>query len=288
MTKSRHTEKHRSTTHKTKTKHRSEEARKYASVGAAHGKKTRHKRIAKRRRRIRLTRFGKRLAMIALGVLLLVLVVTIACCSNGKGKAGEIALDKPDSEMTPAPIDATPTPALPAATPTLVPTPSPTPRPDYADPTTRIPSDAEKAGAVKGVMTTGNVALRQGPGSTYQKLGKYDVDTKLNVFRFENDYYLVEIVDNGTYGYMAARFIELTTVDVEVEGTVPGTVKANRIAIRSEKGSEKDETRVGYLSGGSAVRIYYGTGDYYYIRAGLTDCYTKKDFIEPGGSVPEM
>ena len=264
-------------------RYRTAEERKYASVGASNRKRTRHKRLARRRRRVRLTKFGRSLLLLLLGVVLAGLTALIAVRSGAKKQAAEVA--EAESAPTPEPTAAVVTPV---PTPTLVPTPSPTPRPDYADPATRIPTNEEKANAVKGVMTTGGVALRQGPESTYPKLGKYEVDTKLNVFRYENDYYLVEIVDNGTYGYMAARFVELTTVSQEVDNTVDGTVNANRIAIRSRMNSEKDETRVGYLSGGSTVQIYYGVGDYYYIHAGFVDCYAKKEFIKANGSVPEM
>ena len=139
--------------------------------------------------------------------------------------------------------------------------------------------------------------LRQGPSGTYSILGKYSSGTQLKIYEIDGDYYFVKIVKENLYGYMAIKFIDkagllpgesATPAPEGVAGTIPGTVSASVVALRSVPSTE-DNTPIGEITNGASVLIFFETNDFYYIQVVDTGvkCYAVARFITASTTVPE-
>ena len=73
---------------------------------------------------------------------------------------------------------------------------------------------AQPEGTVRGTISSGSLALREGPGVTYKSLGQYYEGKLVYVLYQEGDYYYVFVAGTELKGYMPAQFIT-------AEGPVP-------------------------------------------------------------------
>ena len=265
--------------------------------------------MAKRRRRrtVRITPLG----YIVLAIIIIVMLVGIFFIINSMGGNAQTAaqgnLSSASVEITPTPSlppanteDSAPT-AVPTATPTVEvtapPTPTSTPKlDDTPQPDVKTPSPSQVQSALDG-QTTSKLYLRQGPGKEYGRLGTFSTGTRLKIYARENDFYFVMVVKENLYGYMSAEFVskegllpgESATPTPQVpEGVIAGTVSASTVALRS--GPSKDSKAIGSAENGTAVYIYFKTGDFYYIELlkNGTKCYAFADYIRPETSgVPQ-
>jgi hypothetical protein len=180
----------------------------------------------------------------------------------------------------------------PAETPTMTPKQDDTP-----EPAVKTPSPEQVASAVDGTLKASGVVLRQGPSGTYSILGKYSSGTQLKIYEIDGDYYFVKIVKENLYGYMAIKFIDkagllpgesATPAPEGVAGTIPGTVSASVVALRSVPSTE-DNTPIGEITNGASVLIFFKTNDFYYIQVVDTGvkCYAVARFITASTTVPE-
>jgi len=69
-------------------------------------------------------------------------------------------------------------------------------------------------GAYGGKISASTLALRRGPGTDYGLVGEYLNGTMLYVYFQVNDWFYVQLAENGQFGYMKAKYIE-------TEGTPP-------------------------------------------------------------------
>lgn len=203
----------------------------------------------------------------------------------------------PVSDQTLAPVADTST-AIPTVTTAPSSTPTMTPKQDDTpEPAVKTPSPEQVASAVDGTMNASGVVLRQGPSGTYSILGTYSAGTQLKIYEIDGDYYFVKIVKENLYGYMAAKFIDkagllpgesATPTPAGIAGTIPGTVSASVVALRTVPSTE-DNTPIGQASKGTSVLIYFKTNDFYYIQVVDTGvkCYAVAKYITPSTTVPE-
>lgn len=186
---------------------------------------------------------------------------------------------------SPAPLTSAPTVSAPAAT-----TPGTTP------PAVKTPTSSQKRNAVDGELTADGVNLRKGPDRSYDIIDKYDSGTELEVYEAEDDYYFVQIVDEGIYGYLAIDYVKkdgllsgetASPTPKAPEGAVNGTVSASVVALRKMPTTEGN-TPIGEVERGDAVFIYFKTGDFYYLQVVETGvkCYAKASFFSASGNVP--
>lgn len=268
-------------------------------------------------KRVRLTSFG--LIVIITGVILLLLmaltIVKIVSCSANKQADIPVSSDAPEPSDEPEPTpdvppddgfydagtvtddgtgDATATFSPDWAEATPVPTPTPEPEKDKLAPT-----EEELANALPGKMTNGGVVLRAAPDKNGDILGKYGAGTLLSIFGSgSDDYYFVQIKNDGKCGYMAKKFITVVTATptptptpepVPVpEGAVGGKVIKSKVALRSEPDLTNDKNKIGQLLQNDPVFIYFQTGDFYYIEVPSTGtkAYAYCTYIKPDGAVP--
>lgn len=266
-------------------------------------------------RRVRLTPLGYVVAAVLILLILGGLYLIIRGI-GGDGSAGATPTPplantasaspsvSPDLSTSTSPGLSTQNPALGSPTPSLVSTNPPTQVPTTAAPTNtpatvRTPSPDEKANAKEGKLTTGGVVLRAAPNTDGAILGKYISGTNLEVYGESGDYYFVQIVKEGVYGYMAKKFIEVNTATPEPittsvpSGAVGGTVRASIVALRSAPDLEDDGNKVGQIEQGEPVYIYFkytnASGDtFYYIEVARTGAkaYTFAEYITAESSVP--
>ncbi len=262
-----------------------------------------------RRRSVRITPLG----YIVLSIIILVMLVSIyfLVWSMRGSKNEDLTASTSPSGNTPtpslAPVNAE-TPA-PSAEPTTVPATEPpvtstvTPKQDDTpEPETKTPSPEQVQTAVDGTLNASGVALRKGPGQLYTQIGKYSSGTQLKVYEVvyategEYDYYFVKIVKENIYGYIATKFVDkagllpgesATPTPKAIAGTIPGTVSASVVALRTMPSTE-DNTPIGEAKKGDSVLIYFKTGDFYYIQVVATgvQCYAAAKFITPSTTVP--
>lgn len=257
-----------------------------------------------RRRSVRITTLG----YIVLAIIILVMAVGIYfiiwSMRNANGVQGPNNLNSGSFQITPTPalapvsdVTATPTatPTQQAATP--LPTPTATPKQDDTpEPEVKEPTPDQLKTAVDGVLNASGVVLRKGPAGTYSIIGTYSSGTQLKVYAIEGDYYLVKIVKENLYGYMAAKFVDkagalpgesATPTPKAIAGTIPGTVSASSVALRTVP-SKEGNTAQGELTKGDQVLIYFKTGDYYYIQVVATGqkYYAYASYITPTTAVP--
>src|SRR5690606_25357768 len=143
-------------------------------------------------------------------------------------------------------------------------TPTMTPKQDDTpEPATKTPTAAQIAAAVDGTLNASGVVLRAGPAQTYSILGKYSSGTQLKVYEVSGDYFYVRIVKENLVGYIAAKFVDkagllpgenATPTPKAIAGTIPGTVSASKLALRSVP-STADNTPIGEVVKGDSVLI---------------------------------
>lgn len=264
-----------------------------------------------RRRSVRITPLG----YIVLSIIILVMLVGIyfIVWSMRNTDGSEAAVTNP----TNASAGLTPTPSLaPVSDNTQAPVVSSTPQPastnaaattavgttvtpkqdDTPEPAVKTPSPAQVQSAVDGTLNASGVVLRQGPAGTYTILGKYSSGTQLKVYEASGDYFFVQVVRENKYGYIATKFVDkagllpgenATPTPKAIAGTIPGTVSASKLALRSVPSTE-DNTPIGEVVKGDSVLIYFKTGDFYYIQVEATGvkCYAAAKYITASTAVP--
>ena len=167
---------------------------------------------------------------------------------------------------------------------------------DTPEPAVKTPSPAQVQSAVDGTLNASGVVLRGGPAGTYTILGKYSSGTQLKVYEVSGDYFFVQVVKENKYGYIASKFVDkagllpgenATPTPKAIAGTIPGTVSASKLALRSVPSTE-DNTPIGEVVKGDSVLIYFKTGDFYYIQVESTGtkCYAAAKYITASTAVP--
>ena len=264
------------------------------------------------RRRVRLTPFGY--LVVAILVLLLLGGIYLIIRGIGSGSSPDAtptpplvpgASISPDPAGSAAPslspdptmrVEPSMTPNVPAP-PTNSPTPPPTNSPEPE--TSRTPSPDEVKNAKDGKLTTGGVVLRAAPNTDGEILGKYVGGTNLKVYAESGDYYLVQVVKEEKYGYMAKKFVEVNTATPEPittsvpTGAVGGTVRSSVVALRSSPDLSDTGNKVGQVEQNEPVYIYFkhtnAAGDtFYYIEVARTGkkAYAFAEYITAESSVP--
>lgn len=256
-----------------------------------------------RRRSVRITPLGY-LVLTIIILVMLVGIYFIIWSMRGGNKTDETGLVNGATQPTPTPslapvgaVTATPTPSsTPASTPALPAETSTPKQDDTPSPAVKTPSPSQVQSAVDGTLTSSGVRLRKGPGSQYDIIGTYTSGTQLKIYEIDGDFYFVKIVKENIYGYMATKFIQkngllpgekATPTPAGMAGTIPGTVSASVLALRTVPSTE-DNTPIGEIKKGDAVLIYFKTGDFYYIQvvASGVKCYAAAKFITASDTVP--
>ena len=260
-----------------------------------------------KRRTVRITPLG----YIVLTIIVLVMVVSIYFIvwsmrnaggeqPNGNLNSNSVQTNTPTPSLAPVSA-ATAAPTTPPSTtaPTTAPSASTTVTPkqdDTPEPEVKTPSAAQIAAAVDGTLNSSGVVLRKGPAKTYTILGTYSSGTQLKVYEAEGDFYFVRIVKENRDGYIWADFVDkagivpgenATPTPKAIAGTIPGTVSASKLALRSVPSTE-DNTPVGEVVKGDEVLIYFKTDDFYYIQVVSTGlkCYAAAKYITASTAVP--
>lgn len=283
-------------------------------------------------RRVRLTKFGYIVSGSALAVLILILVLVICIVScNKKAKVpsnsqtqssestgndlindGENSEDGEDWEQDASVPDYSvqPDPVIPDVPDVpqdpVTPVPQITPEP-VAD-VMRTPSPVEVENAQNAKLNNSGVALRNAPNTSGTILGKYSKNTRLVVYAESGDYYMVQVVKDNVYGFMAKKFIAIVDVtptptpsptpDPIPDGAVSGTVSKTKVALRSAPDLSDDSNKIGELPQGAKVFVFYtytnANGDpFYYIQVAdktsshygkMAFCY--KTYLKVNGTVP--
>lgn len=259
-----------------------------------------------KRRTVRITPLG----YIVLTIIILVMVVSIYFIVWSMRNAGS---EQPEGNLNSNAVQTTtPTPSLapvnaatnaPTAAPTTPPTtttaPSTTVTPkqdDTPEPAVKTPTSAQVASAVDGTLNASGVVLRTGPAQTYSILGKFSSGTQLKVYEVSGDYFYVRVVKENLVGYIASKFVDkagllpgedATPTPKGIAGTIPGTVSASKLALRSVPSTEGN-TPVAEAVKGDAVLIFFKTGDFYYIQVVATNlkCYAAAKYITASTAVP--
>jgi hypothetical protein len=258
-----------------------------------------------KRKTVRITSLG----YIVLTIIILVMAVSIYFIVWSMRNSGDEQvsgnLNSASVQMTPTPSLApvgstTPTPAAtiaPSATVAASSTPTATPKQDDTpEPATKTPTAAQIAAAVDGTLNASGVVLRAGPAQTYSILGKYSSGTQLKVYEVSGDYYFVRVVKENLVGYIASKFVDkagllpgenATPTPKAIAGTIPGTVSASKLALRSVPSTE-DNSPIGEVVKGDSVLIFFKTGDFYYIQVVETGvkCYAAAKYITASTTVP--
>ena len=263
-----------------------------------------------RRRAVRITPLG----YIVLSIIILVMLVGIYFIVWSMGNSDDTAT--PETNLTTTSSGITPTPSLapvadqtqapvitasPAVTsaPTALPADTATMTPkqdDTPEPAVKTPSPSQVSSAVDGTLNSSGVVLRAGPDQTYSILGKYSSGTQLKVYEVSGSYFFVQVVKENKYGYIASKFVDkagllpgesATPTPKAIAGTIPGTVSASTVALRSIPSTE-DNTPLGEAKKGTSVLIYFKTGDFYYIQVVDTGvkCYAAAKYIIASTTVP--
>lgn len=204
---------------------------------------------------------------------------------------------------TPAPSDGGNLPAgspAPAATNSPAPTDAPAGTPELKkDPDALSkPTNSMVKKAASAELSGNDVNLRQGPStSTPIVIENMKRGTELTVYTTDGDFYFVKVNSAEKYGYVAKRFVKLTSdfgeADSETkedlsdqpEDTVLGTITASKLAIR--KGASTSSKAIGEYYEGKKVYIYYKEGDFYYVKVAGTKVtgYMAAQYIKASGEV---
>ncbi len=256
-----------------------------------------------KRRSVRITSLGYIVLTIIVLVMLVGIYFIIWSMRNNNGEQPEGNLNSMSVQMTPTPplADVTASASTPTAViqPTVSPQETPTMTPkqdDTPEPEVKTPSPAQVESAVDGTLNASGVVLRKGPDATYSIIGKYSSGTQLKVYEVSGDYYFVKVVKENIYGYFASKFVDkagllpgenATPTPKAIAGTVPGTVSASVLALRTVPSTEGN-TPIGEVYKGDSVLIFFKTGDFYYIQVVSTGvkCYAAAKYITPSTTVP--
>lgn len=184
--------------------------------------------------------------------------------------------------------------ATPAPTATPVGTPELKKDPDALS----KPSNSMVKNAASGKLTGKGVNLRQGPStSTPIVIEDMEKDTELTVYTSDGDFYFVKVNSAKKYGYVAKKFVKLTSdfgeadsenkedLSDQPDDTVLGTVTASKLAIREKPST--DAKAIGEYTKGKKVYIYYKEGDFYYVKVAgsKTKGYMAAKYIKASGDV---
>lgn len=239
--------------------------------------------MAKKRRKrvLHITNLGK--ATLSLAIFVVVAIVVLANLPGSDnpvpvsvitGSGSPLGLEsKASADATPVPT-ATPTPA-PSPTPTirLIVTPAPdvyySPTPSPAN-VSRTPTQEEVRGAVEAKITGSKVTLRAGPSTDDKALKtKIPKKTRVKVFAREGDFYFVQLITSGDYGYIAAQFIEVAGFTPEPiatqipQGAVGGEVSSKSLMLRSGPGTDYPDLHT--YTKDTLLYVYFQTNDWYYV-----------------------
>ena len=278
-----------------------------------------------RRKKLRITPQGY-LTLSAIGVLIIALLIILiatncfGACSKGEVTPGSssspsvsatapqaaatgtalTASDSPVAGNSDTPLDSATPADTPAATQPVAATSTATATPKATEKLTedpnalKKPTDAMKAGAATGKLTASGVNLRQGPSTTTPivKSGLKN-GTALTVYAADGDFYFLKVDEMDVYGYVAKKFVKLTSALGETSDgsdqpadTVKGTITASTLAVR--EGASVTSKALGEYYEGKIVYIYYREGDYYYVLVAGTKVkgYMAAQFIKASGTVP--
>lgn len=254
--------------------------------------------MGKKKYKISAPRF---LATIAALIVLIALIIILSAKKAGKIDNGSIDIPEQSSGVASPAASASATPGVtasatpmvtPTVTPTLPPTPSPTVPPTptsipTATPTPGLkkdpnalskPTSKMKKNAASGVLTGNNVNLRQGP-STNTPIVATEIkkNAELTVYTLSGDFYFVKVNKINKYGYIAKRYVKLTSdfgaaataTAKTAEGTPPagaseGIVSASKVALRAEPDS--DSKCIAEYTKGTRVYILKKSKDFYYVQ----------------------
>lgn len=280
-------------------------------------------------RRIRITRFGYLVIGSGLGglVVILALIIGLVSC-NKKEKSPTppddsspgITLDdqEQDTEGDDASTSLSDTTYAPnvdsdVVVPPVVPdvpitTPEPQATPTPAPDVMRTPSPLEVENAQNAKLNNSGVVLRNAPNKSGSILGKYSANTRLVIYAESGDYYLVQVVKDNIFGYMAKKFIAIVNVtptptpsptpEPIPEGALAGSVAKTKVALRSAPDLSNDANKIGELAQGARVFVYFtytnpnGEPFYYVQVADPTSshygkfAYCYKTYLKVNGAVP--
>lgn len=162
------------------------------------------------------------------------------------------------------------------------------------------PTNSMVKNAASGVLSGKGVNLRQGPStSTPIVIEEMEKGTELTVYTSDGDFYFVKVNSAKKYGYVAKKFVKLTSdfgeadsenkedLSDQPDDTVLGTITASKLAIR-EKAST-DSKAIGEYYKDKKVYIYYKEGDFYYVKVAGTKVkgYMAAKYIKASGDVPK-
>jgi hypothetical protein len=259
-----------------------------------------------RRRSIRITPLGYIVLSIIILVMLVGIYFIVWSMRNSKDDPPADNTGDISASITPtpslAPVDAQATDYVePEETPQITAEPEETAtmtpkQDDTPAPAVKTPSPEQVQSALDGTLNASGVVLRGGPSQSYDILGKYSSGTQLKVYEADGDYYFVKVVKENLYGYFAIKFVDkagllpgesATPTPKAIAGTIPGTVSASKLALRTVPTTE-DNTPIGELVKGDAVLIYFKTGDFYYIQVvdSGVKCYVAAIYVTPSTTVP--
>ena len=157
----------------------------------------------------------------------------------------------------------------------------------------RTPSPEEAANYREGKLSTGGVNLRAGPSTNDNIIGTdFAKGTKLKVYAVEGDFYFVQVVAIGKYGFISQKFVETSGITPEPiptqipEGAVGGRVSASTVMLRNGPGT--DYTALGQFSKGTQVYVFFQTNDWAYVEIAASGeyGYMKADFIAMQSTPP--
>ena len=125
------------------------------------------------------------------------------------------------------------------------------------------------------------------------------VDDRVEGLESGGDYYLVQVVKEEKYGYMAKKFVQVDTSTPEPittsvpTGAIGGTVRSSVVALRSSPDLSDSSNKVGQVEQNEPVYIYFkytnAAGDtFYYIEVARTGkkAYAFSEYITAESSVP--
>lgn len=162
------------------------------------------------------------------------------------------------------------------------------------------PTNSMVKNAASAVLSGKGVNLRQGPStSTPIVIEEMEKGTELTVYTSDGDFYFVKVNSAKKYGYVAKKFVKLTSdfgeadsdnkedLSDQPDDTVLGTITASKLAIR-EKAST-DSKAIGEYYKDKKVYIYYKEGDFYYVKVAGTKVkgYMAAQYIKASGDVPK-
>jgi uncharacterized protein YraI/nitrogen fixation-related uncharacterized protein len=252
------------------------------------------------RSRVRITPLGYIVLSIIILVMLIGIYFIIWSMRNSAGEDPEaMATQSPTPSLAPIDSLVTDTPSIaPISTDTNFETVTPPPviattpgasattTPNSNDTTVRTPSPSEVNGAQDATLSASGVRMRAGPSLSHAILGTYSSGTRLKVYGKSGDFYYIQIVKEGVYGYISAQFVSLggTPSPNLPSDAIVGTVTASAVALRDKP--SLDSNKLGQIAKGDQVVILFKTGEFYYIEVGGKNYYAFAEYIQASTAVP--